>query len=123
MAEIMLKNMLSIDVEDYYHVSAFEKISLPSTWGDRESRVERNTDLILEILDESSVKATFFILGWVAEKLPQLSKKIALKGHEVASHGYLHQRVALQDRTTYREDIRRSKGILEQQVGARSIRL
>lgn len=117
MAEIMLKNMLSIDVEDYYHVSAFEKISLPSTWGGRESRVERNTDLILEILDESSVKATFFILGWVAEKFPQLSRKIAQKGHEVASHGYLHQRVALQERSTYREDVRRSKGILEDQTG------
>ena len=102
MAEIMQKNMLSIDVEDYYHVSAFEKISLPSTWKDRESRVERNTDLILEILDESSVKATFFILGWVAENIPNLVKAILEAGHEVASHGYLHQRVALQERSTYR---------------------
>jgi polysaccharide deacetylase family protein (PEP-CTERM system associated) len=117
MTEKKLVNMLSIDVEDYYHVSAFEKVSPPSSWAGRESRVERNTDLVLEILDESSVKATFFILGWVAERFPHISKKIAQQGHEIASHGYMHQRVALQDRETYRQDIRHSKALLEDQVG------
>lgn len=112
-----IRNYLSIDVEDYYHVAAFEKISPPFTWGQRESRVERNTDLVLEILDEHSVKATFFILGWVAERLPKFIRKIAAQGHEIASHGYLHQRVTLQDRLTYREDIRRSKRILEDITG------
>lgn len=112
-----IANYLTIDVEDYYHVSAFEKLSPPSTWSSRESRVERNTDLVLSILDERAVKATFFVLGWVAERFPQLTKRIAGQGHEIASHGYLHQRVALQDRSTYREDIRRSKALLEDQIG------
>lgn len=112
-----ITNYLTIDVEDYYHVSAFEKLSPPSTWAGRESRVERNTDKVLSILAEHDVKATFFVLGWVAERFPQLTRRIAAQGHEVASHGYLHQRVALQDRETYRDDIRRSKAILEEQTG------
>jgi polysaccharide deacetylase family protein (PEP-CTERM system associated) len=112
-----ITNYLTIDVEDYFHVSAFEGISPPGSWAGRESRVERNTDLVLSILEEKSVKATFFILGWAAERFPQLTKRIAAQGHEIASHGYLHQRVALQDRETYREDIRRSKALLEDQTG------
>lgn len=111
------KNFLTIDVEDYFHVSAFENISAPATWGTRECRVEGNTDLVLRILDEYQVKATFFVLGWVAERYPQITKTIAAAGHEIASHGYLHQRVALQDRNSYRQDIRRSKGLLEDQTG------
>jgi polysaccharide deacetylase family protein (PEP-CTERM system associated) len=108
-----ITNYLTIDVEDYYHVSAFEKVSPPSTWMGRESRVERNTNLVLAILDESSVKATFFVLGWVAEHCPDLVKRIASEGHEIASHGYGHQRVCNQSRQEFREDIRRSKKILE----------
>jgi polysaccharide deacetylase family protein (PEP-CTERM system associated) len=115
---MVIKNYLTIDVEDYFHVSAFEKLSTPETWGGRECRVERNTDLVLSLLAEKDVKATFFILGWVAERYPQLTRKIAELGHEVASHGYLHQRVALQDRETYRQDIRRGKALLEDQIGA-----
>ncbi|SEA44685.1 polysaccharide deacetylase family protein, PEP-CTERM locus subfamily [Desulfuromusa kysingii] len=113
-----IKNYLTIDVEDYFHVSAFEKLSAPETWAGRECRVERNTDLVLSLLADNEVKATFFILGWVAERYPQLAVKIANLGHEVASHGYLHQRVALQDRETYKQDIRRGKGLLEDQIGA-----
>lgn len=112
-----IKNYMTIDVEDYFHVSAFEKQSPPDTWGGRECRVERNTDKVLELLDVADVKATFFILGWVAERFPQITRKIAALGHEVASHGYLHQRVALQDRETYRQDIRRGKALLEDQIG------
>lgn len=112
-----IQNFLSIDVEDYFHVSAFENISAPAGWDARECRVEGNTDLILRILDELEVKATFFILGWVAERYPQVTKAIADAGHEVASHGYLHQRVALQERDSYRQDIRRSKALLEDQTG------
>lgn len=113
-----ITNYLTIDVEDYFHVSAFEKQSPPQTWAGRECRVERNTDKVLALLDEGNIKATFFILGWVAERYPQLTKNIASLGHEVASHGYLHQRVALQDRETYRQDIRRGKALLEDQIGA-----
>ena len=113
-----IKNYLTIDVEDYFHVSAFEKQSPPDTWGGRECRVERNTDLVLSLLADKDVKATFFILGWVAERYPHIAKLISGQGHEVASHGYLHQRVALQDRETYRQDIRRGKALLEDQIGA-----
>ncbi len=112
-----MKNYMTIDVEDYYHVSAFEDLSPPSTWSQRESRVERNTDKVLGLFAEYDVKATFFILGWVAEQFPQVTRMIAGQGHEVACHGYLHQRVGLQDRITYREDIRRAKAILEDQTG------
>ncbi len=113
-----ITNYLTIDVEDYFHVSAFESTSPPDTWAGRECRVERNTDLILTILDEFNVKATFFILGWVAERYPPLTKKIAENGHEIACHGYLHQRLSLQGRETYRNDIRKAKAILEEQIGA-----
>lgn len=113
-----ITNYLTIDVEDYYHVSAFETISPPATWAARESRVERNTDRVLMLLAEANVKATFFVLGWVAQRQPSLVPRIAAQGHEIASHGYLHQRVALQDRETYRQDIRRSKKLLEDQLGA-----
>ena len=112
-----ITNYLTIDVEDYFHVSAFENISPPDTWGARECRVEGNTDLILDILDEYDTRATFFILGWVAERYPHLTKSIAARGHEVACHGYLHQRVALMERAEYRQDIRRAKALLEDQGG------
>lgn len=106
-------NYLSIDVEDYFHVSAFEAVSPPASWESREWRVEANTDLILEMLVERGVQATFFVLGWVAERCPGLVRRIAAAGHEVASHGYGHRRVYLQQRTEFREDVRRSKGHLE----------
>ena len=112
-----ITNYLTIDVEDYFHVSAFENQSPPETWANRESRVERNTDLVLRLLDEHNVTATFFILGWVAERFPGVTRRIADAGHEVACHGYLHQRVALQERATYRQDIRRAKALLEDQTG------
>jgi polysaccharide deacetylase family protein (PEP-CTERM system associated) len=112
-----IKNYMSIDVEDYFHVSAFEKQSPPQTWESRECRIEGNIDIVLSCLDEAGVKATFFVLGWVAERFPQVTKRIAEQGHEIASHGYLHQRLSLQDRKTYRQDIRRGKGVLEDQIG------
>ncbi len=113
----MITNMLSIDVEDYFQVSAFEKVSPPETWGKRELRVEKNTEKVLGILDQANVKATFFILGWVAGRCPALVKRIAALGHEVASHGYGHQRVANQAREEFRRDVRSSKAILEDLSG------
>lgn len=106
-------NYLSIDVEDYFHVSAFEGISPPSGWCAHEMRVEQNTDRILAILKARSVCATFFVLGWVAERCPALVRRIAAEGHEIASHGYGHQRVCNQSRAEFREDIRHSKKMLE----------
>lgn len=110
-------NYLSIDVEDYFHVSAFESISPPSSWPARDLRVEKNTDKILSILNAQSVKATFFVLGWVAERCPDLVRRIASEGHEIASHGFGHQRVCNLTRTEFREDIRRSKMFLEDLSG------
>ncbi len=84
-------NFLSFDVEDYFQVSAFETVSRPESWGSRALRVEGNTGKILALLENRGIKATFFILGWVAERCPALVRKIAAAGHEVASHGYNHQ--------------------------------
>jgi polysaccharide deacetylase family protein (PEP-CTERM system associated) len=113
-----LTNFLSIDVEDYFQVSAFERVSPEAGWGDRELRVEGNTERVLTLLDAAGIRATFFVLGWVAERCPQLVRRIAEGGHEVASHGYGHKRVGLQVRGEFREDIRRSKSLLEDLAGA-----
>ncbi|WP_305043161.1 XrtA system polysaccharide deacetylase [Geoalkalibacter sp.] len=114
----MTLNALTIDVEDYFQVSAFEGISPVDTWDARELRVERNTDQVLEILRAAGdVRATFFILGWVAERCPGLVRRIAAAGHEIASHGFGHQRICFLDAAGFRDDIRRSKGLLEDLCG------
>jgi len=110
-------NYLSIDVEDYFQVSAFEKVSHPESWDARPLRVERNTERILELLARRNVRATFFVLGWVAARCPGLVQQIAAAGHEVASHGYHHQRVSTLSRSEFREDIRASKALLENLSG------
>ncbi|MDF1554869.1 MAG: DUF3473 domain-containing protein [Deferrisomatales bacterium] len=112
-----LVNILTIDVEDYFQVSAFEAVSPPSSWPERELRVEGNTDRILGLLADRGVHATFFVLGWVAERCPGLVARIARAGHEVASHGNGHRRVYNQTRDEFREDLRRSKALLEDQSG------
>ena len=110
-------NALTIDVEDYFQVSAFEQHIRRDKWNNFPLRVERNTLRILDRLDEFGVKATFFVLGWVAERCPELVREIAIRGHEVASHGYGHKRVCNQTRTEFREDIRISKALLEDLCG------
>lgn len=110
-------NALTIDVEDYFHVSAFEGCISPSQWDDCRLRVADNTLRLLDLLDEFDVKATFFVLGWVAERKPELVKDIAGRGHEVASHGYGHRRVYNQTQSEFRDDIRRSKALLEDLTG------
>lgn len=110
-------NALTIDVEDYYHVSAFESVVTPQDWTKHESRVERNTHRILDFLDETQTKATFFVLGWVAEQYPQVVRAISQRGHEVASHGYSHRRIYTQTLNQFREETRRSKRMLEDLVG------
>ena len=110
-------NALTIDVEDYYHVSAFESIIKYEDWGRFESRVEKNTLKILELLNTFKIKATFFILGWIAERSPQMVKEIQKEGHEIACHGYRHQLVYEIGPERFREDITRSKRILEDIIG------
>ncbi len=110
-------NALTIDVEDYYHVSAFESVIPYRDWERFESRVERNTHRILDLLDRYKTKATFFVLGWVAERQHRLIRVISEQGHEVASHGYAHQRIYTQSPDKFREETRRSKRIIEDAIG------
>lgn len=113
----VIENMMTIDVEDYYHVSAFEGVVEKKDWSSLESRVDVSTRKVLSIFDQHDVKATFFILGWVAEKYPELVRVIADKGHEVASHGMHHQRVTALDRGGFTTDLRDSKKLLEDITG------
>lgn len=108
-----MKNALTIDVEDYFHVAAFEKYIDPDDWDNYPLRVVDNTLRILDLLDEHSIKATFFVLGWVAERSPSLIKEIDRRGHEIACHGYGHQLIYRIGPERFREDIRRSKMLLE----------
>ncbi|HWV17626.1 MAG TPA: XrtA system polysaccharide deacetylase [Rhodocyclaceae bacterium] len=112
-----LTNALTIDVEDYFQVSAFAPCIARSEWDTRECRVERNVGRILEMLDRHQVKATFFTLGWIAERYPELVREMARRGHEIASHGYAHQRASDQSRTDFLDDITRAKAILESLSG------
>jgi polysaccharide deacetylase family protein (PEP-CTERM system associated) len=108
-----IKNAMSVDVEDYYQVSAFEGSIERKNWGEMQSRVESNTDRILAMFDEHDIKATFFILGCIAENYPALIRRIVNNGHEVASHGYSHIRVINQNQKQFREDVVKTKNILE----------
>ena len=108
-----IKNALTVDVEDYFQVSAFAKSIKHDEWGSQPLRVEQNTQRLLNLFDEAQVKATFFVLGWVADRVPQLVKEIADRGHEVASHGYSHQLIYNQTQEVFREETIRSKKLLE----------
>ncbi len=110
-------NAMTVDVEDYFQVSAFASVVARDHWGDYESRVAANTDRLLGIFAEFGVHATFFVLGWVAERNPDLARRIASAGHEIASHGYSHCLVYEQTLAEFRDDIRRSKATLETACG------
>ena len=111
-------NAMTVDVEDYFQVSAFDPYVNRSTWGDYAGRVEASTDRILELFDRHSVKGTFFTLGWIAEKYPALVRRIADNGHEMASHGWDHIMVTRLSREEFARDIKRSKQMLEDTTGA-----
>jgi polysaccharide deacetylase family protein (PEP-CTERM system associated) len=104
-------------VEDYYHVSAFESVVRQDSWYQYESRVENNTLRILDLLDEYHTRATFFILGHVAERHPGLVYAIQQRGHEIASHGYSHRRIYTQTPQQFREETRKAKKIVEDLAG------
>ena len=106
-------NAMSIDVEDYFQVSAFEGHIDRADWNDFPCRVEMNTRRAMELFADASVKATFFMLGWVAERYPKLVKDIVAEGHELASHGYQHTRVTQQTPDMFREDVIKTKSLLE----------
>ena len=112
-----MHNALTVDVEDYFHVTAFERYVNRERWDDYPLRVNENTLRILDIMDEFSVKATFFVLGWVADTVPSLVRRIYEKGHEIACHGYGHQLIYRIGPERFREDVRRSKLLLEDICG------
>lgn len=109
-------NALTVDVEDYFQVAAFAKEIDPATWDDIPLRVEANTYRLLDLFSEKNVQATFFVLGWVAERCPQLVRAIAERGHEIACHGYSHQLIYTQSPDVFREETLRAKACLEDQV-------
>lgn len=110
-------NGLSVDVEDWFQVGAFENVIARDDWDGLKSRVEGNVDRILDLFDEAGVSATFFTLGWVAERCPHVIRRIAEAGHEVASHGYDHARVFTLDAAKFAKDIRVTREILEDASG------
>jgi polysaccharide deacetylase family protein (PEP-CTERM system associated) len=114
-------NAMTVDVEDFFHVSAFESVISPSQWKDYQPRVDTNTRRLLDLFAKKEVKSTFFVLGWVAERYPDLIKEIHSQGHEVASHGYAHKRVILLSRDEFLQDIKRSKNHLEDLLGEQII--
>jgi polysaccharide deacetylase family protein (PEP-CTERM system associated) len=112
-AGAVIRNAMTIDVEDYFQVSAFAPVIARDSWAGRECRVERNVGRILDLLAKADVHATFFTLGWIAERYPDMVRCIVAGGHELASHGYGHLRASDQTREEFRDDITRSKAILE----------
>jgi len=115
-----LINALTIDVEDYFQVSAFSPHIARTEWDQRECRVERNMDRILGLLARHQTQATFFTLGWIAERYPQLVRRIVDEGHELASHGHGHQRASDLSRDEFRDDVTRAKALLED-IGGQAV--
>jgi len=110
-------NGLSVDVEDWFQVGAFEHVIERESWDSLTDRVERNCDQILQMFADADVKATFFTLGWVAQRHPALIRRIAGQGHELASHGWDHARVFRMDRKAFAEDLERSRKAIEDASG------
>ena len=116
-----LLNAMSVDIEDWFQVGAFETVIDRSDWDQLAHRVERNSDAVLALFDEAGIKATFFVLGWVAERYPALMQRIAAAGHEIASHGYDHARVFMLSPDQFRDDLERSRKLLEDSSGLKVI--
>ena len=112
-----ITNALTIDVEDYFQVSAFAPYIRRDEWDARECRIERNVGRILELLGQRGIKATFFTLGWIAERYPQLVRDIVAGGHELASHGFGHERATDLSESAFTQDVQRAKMLLEDLAG------
>ena len=106
-------NAMTVDVEDYFQVSAFEPYLSRTQWDKQSLRVEGNTEKILELFAAHRVRGTFFTLGWVAERYPELTRKIVANGHELASHGWEHIRVSAQNPREFRQYVERTRYLLE----------
>lgn len=116
-----ISNAMTVDVEDYFQVSAFEDRIDRTQWDHLPCRVERNTNRILDLFDEAGVKATFFTLGWVAERYPAVVRRMVAEGHELASHGFSHVRVTQQRPAEFRADVDKTKKLLED-IGGVAVR-
>jgi polysaccharide deacetylase family protein (PEP-CTERM system associated) len=112
-----LCNAFTVDVEDYFQVSGFERQIPRSQWGSYESRVVENTRRVLRLLERHQVRATFFVLGWVAERYPGLVREIHRRGHEIGSHSYWHRLIYQQTPEEFRADLRRSRDVIEDAIG------
>ena len=113
-----MRNALSVDVEDWFQVGAFETVIDRKDWDLLECRVERNTDAVLALFDDAGIKGTFFTLGWVADRYPALMRRIIDAGHEIASHGYAHERVFTLTPAQFAADIERTRKLIEDTSGA-----
>ncbi|QDU55672.1 XrtA system polysaccharide deacetylase [Aeoliella mucimassa] len=112
-----MQHALTIDVEDYFQVSNFEPYIPKTDWDNYPLRVEKSTERVLEILASKSITATFYIVGYIAERCPALVRRISDQGHQVASHSYWHRRVSSLTRQEFRDDLRRSRQVLEDTIG------
>ena len=112
-----IRDVISVDVEDYFHAEAFAKVVARSDWDQRVARVELNTKRILELFSRLKVRGTFFVLGWVAERYPGLVREIAAAGHELACHSYWHRLICTLQPEEFREDTKRAKDLVEQSSG------
>jgi polysaccharide deacetylase family protein (PEP-CTERM system associated) len=110
-------NALTFDVEEYFHAEAFASVVRPEEWPSLESRVVGTTERLLDLLDETGTSATFFVLGWVAERHGGLVRAIQTRGHEIASHGYGHEMITRLNRAQFAEDVRRGKAAVEDVTG------
>jgi polysaccharide deacetylase family protein (PEP-CTERM system associated) len=113
----MIRHHFTVDVEEYFQVSAFEKVVTRADWDGLQSRVQKSVSILLAMLARAGSKGTFFVLGWIAERHPGLVVAIARAGHEVASHGWDHRRITAQRPDEFRESVRRSKKLLEDITG------
>ncbi len=116
-----MKHVLTFDIEDWFHIMEIPELENRKAWIEFPSIVEEKTALILEILDEYDTKATFFVLGWVADNYPKIATAIVEKGHELATHGYWHRRVYEQSPESFRDGLKKSVGILQEQTGEKII--
>lgn len=117
MSRVLPVNVMSVDVEEHFHVAAFDGRFPRDAWASQPSRVEANTGRLLDLFAAHGVSATFFVLGWVAERHPSLARRIVDAGHELASHGYAHEPAFRQTREQFADDARRSKAVLEDASG------
>jgi polysaccharide deacetylase family protein (PEP-CTERM system associated) len=113
-----MQNALTFDVEEYFHAEALTGCVQPSDWTRLPSRVVASTVALLDLLDRHRVSATFFVLGWIAERHPALVRALHARGHAVACHGYAHRLISTMDRRSLQDDIRRAKSTIEDVIGA-----